>query len=76
LNYNKALMELNERIKTKNIFLDIKGLEKIQKIVTEGLIEKYRWGRIRKEPVFVNDPRTDKTIYWPPEHKEVIPLIP
>jgi Fic family protein len=75
LNYNKALLELNELIKTKNILLDIKRLEKIQKMVTEGLIEKYRCGHIRKEPVFVNDPRTGKTIYWPPEHKEVIPML-
>jgi Fic family protein len=75
LNYNKALMGLNDRIKTKNICLDIKGLEKIQKIVTEGLIEKYRWGHIRKEPVFVNDPRTGKTIYSPPEHEDVIHLL-
>lgn len=75
LNYNKALIELNELIKKKEISLDIKWLEKIQKMVTEGLIEKYRWGHIRKEPVFVNDPRTRKTIYWPPEHQEVISML-
>ncbi|MBN1664047.1 MAG: Fic family protein [Deltaproteobacteria bacterium] len=75
LNYNKALLELNELIKTKNVLPDIKRLEKIQNIVTEGLIEKYRRGHIRKEPVFVNDPRTGKTIYWPPEHEEVVPML-
>ena len=75
LNYNKALIELNELIKAKEISLDIKWLERIQKIVTEGLIEKYRWGHIRKEPVFVNDPNTRKTIYWPPEHQEVISML-
>lgn len=75
LNYNKALIELNELIKKKEISLDIKWLERIQKMVTEGLIEKYRWGHIRKEPVFVNDPRSRKTIYWPPEHQEVVPML-
>jgi len=75
LNYNKALLELDDCMKTEKIVLDMKWLGKIQKTVTEGLIEKYRWGRIRKEPVFVNDPRTGKTIYWPPDHEEVIPML-
>jgi len=75
LNYNKALVELNGLIKAKEISLDIKWLEKIQKMVTEDLIEKHRWGHIRKEPVFVNDPRIKKTIYWPPDHQEVIPML-
>ncbi len=75
LNYNKALVELNELIKAEKISLDIRWLEKIQKMITEGLIEDYRWGHIRKEPVFVNDPRTEKTIYWPPDHQEVVPML-
>jgi Fic family protein len=75
LNYNKALVELNGLIKSGKISLDIKWLERIQKMVTEDLIEKHRWGHIRKEPVFVNDPRSRKTIYWPPDHQEVVPLL-
>lgn len=75
LNYNKALIELNESIKSGKISLDIGWLERIQKMVTGGLIEKYRSGHIRKEPVFVNDPRTGKTIYWPPDQKEAVPLL-
>jgi Fic family protein len=72
LNYNKALVELNELIKAEKIFLDIDWLEKIQEMVTDGLIAKHRSGHIRKEPVFVNDPRIKKTIYWPPDHQDVI----
>jgi len=75
LNYNKALIELNELIKAEKISLDIKELEKIQKMITDGLIEKFRGGQIRKEPVFVNDPRIKQTIYWPPDHQDVIPLL-
>jgi len=75
LNYNKALVELNELIKTGEISLNIRWLERIQKMVTEGLIEKYRWGHIRNEPVFVNNPRTRKTVYWPPDHQEVRALL-
>ena len=75
LNYNKALVELNELIKTEKISLDISWLEKIQKMVTDGLVEKYHSGHIRKKPVFVNDPRIKKTIYWPPDHQEVAPML-
>ena len=71
LNYNKALIELNKSIKDKKISLNVSELKKIQKMVTGGLIEKYRQGHIRTEPVFVNDPRERKTIYWPPEHADI-----
>lgn len=75
LNYNKALVELDGLIKAEKISLDIDWLEKIQKIVTDGLIAPNRWGYIRKEPVFVNDPRTRTTIYLPPDHQEVVGML-
>lgn len=75
LNYNKALIELDELIKAKKIALDIDWLEKIQKMVTDGLIAEHRSGHIRKEPVFVNDPGIRKTIYWPPDHQDAIPML-
>lgn len=75
LNYNKALVELNELIKKEKISLDIGWLEKIQKMITDGLIAKYRRGHIRTEPVFANDPRTHKTIYWPPDHQDALPML-
>ena len=75
LNYNNALVELNELIKTEKITLNINWLEKIQKMVTDGLIEKHRSGHIRKEPVFVNDPRIRKTIYWPPDHQDAVSML-
>lgn len=75
LNYNKALIELDELIKAEKISLDINWLEKIQKMVIDGLIEEYRQGYIRNEPVFVNDPRIRKTIYWPPNDPEVVPML-
>jgi len=75
LNYNKALIELNDAIRADDASLDVEWLENIQKTVTDGLIESSRHGHIRKEPVFVNDPRTGKTLYWPPDHQDVIPLL-
>jgi Fic family protein len=75
LNYNKALVELDGLIKVEKISLDINWLEKIQKIVTDGLIVKHRCGYIRQESVFINDPRAGKTIYWPPDHQDVVPML-
>jgi Fic family protein len=48
---------------------------KIQKIVTEGLIASHRSGRLRQEPVFVNNPRTRRSIYLPPDHSDVHNLM-
>jgi Fic family protein len=75
LNYNKTLVELNKLAKEENFFLDIGWLERIQKMVTDGLIGEYRCGHIRKEPVFVNDPKRQQTIYWPPDHQEIVPML-
>lgn len=75
LNYNKALVELDELIKEDKISFNVNLVLKIQKMITNELIEKYRSGQIRKEPVFVNDPKTRQTVYWPPDHEEVAPLL-
>jgi len=75
LNYNKALVELDELIKKGSVSFDLDLLLQIQRTVTAGLIEKNRWGKIRQEPVFVNDPKTRQTAYLPPDHGEVIPLL-
>jgi Fic family protein len=75
LNYNKALIELNKLTEVEKLSLDVQWLENIQKTVTDGLIAKHQWGRIRNEPVFVNDPRSGKTVYLPPDHQGMIPLL-
>ncbi|MFH0755611.1 MAG: Fic family protein [bacterium] len=75
LNYNKALIELNDLIKKDKILFDINLILKIQKTITKGIIEKYNCGHIRNKPAFVNNPKTRRTIYWPPDHKEVVVLM-
>lgn len=75
LNYNKALVELDELIKKGGISFSVSFLEQIQKTVTAGLIEKHHWGKIRNEPVFVNNPKTRQTDYLPPDHNKVISLL-
>jgi len=75
LNYNKALIELDELIKKDSILFNLDLLQQIQKTITAGLIAEHRWGKIRQEPVFVSNPKTRQTVYLPPNHEEVIFLL-
>ncbi|MFH2033106.1 MAG: Fic family protein [Candidatus Margulisiibacteriota bacterium] len=72
LNYNQALLKLSQK---KKIAFNLVFILETHRTIMAGLLEKYRLGKIRKEPVFVNDPRTGQTIYWPPDHKEVKRLM-
>jgi len=75
LNYNKALEFLNTVAKSGKNKINIPLILSIQKMVTDGLIEKYNSGRIRGGAVFVNDPRTRQTVYLPPDTDEVKSLL-
>ena len=75
LNYNNALEKLNNLIKLKERNLNLKLILETQKIVTYKLLHKVHCSKIRTEPVFVNDPRAGKTIYWPPDHQNVKHLL-
>ncbi|MEI7579876.1 MAG: Fic family protein [bacterium] len=76
LNYNKAIILLDEKIKAKEIVkLSNDFICKIQSIVVDGLvIESYK-GKYRVEPVFVNDPIKRETVYLPPDAKDVLTLM-
>ncbi|MFA5420678.1 MAG: Fic family protein [Patescibacteria group bacterium] len=71
INYNEALIYLESLTRKNSAVFNNELILNIQKTVTKGLIEKYRCGEIRKEPVFVNDPKTGQTIYLPPDKDEV-----
>lgn len=75
LNYNKALVELNELIVNKKQSFNLPLILKIQKTITENLIEEHRCGKLRQEPVFVNNPKTRQTVYLPPDHADVPELL-
>jgi len=75
LNYNQALIYLNNLISNKKIKFDLELICKIQKMITEDLINPFAWGKLRKVPVFVNNPQTRKPIYLPPDHQDVPNLI-
>lgn len=75
LNYNEALVRLNEVVKKKRITFNLPLILNIQKTITKGLIPGFRCGKIRTEPVFVNDPSIKKTVYWPPDHQDAAALL-
>ncbi|MBN2884476.1 Fic family protein [Patescibacteria group bacterium] len=75
LNYNKALIKLNALIKSNQEIFNTKLILQIQQTITTGLIEAYRCGKIRQEPVFINNPKTHQTVYLPPDYQEVDKLL-
>lgn len=75
INYNEALVELNEKILINKFNFDSKFILLIHKQVTIDLLPKFQIGKYRKEAVFVNDPKLNKTIYWPPDYQDVPDLV-
>lgn len=74
LNYNRMLVELNTKIKQGPITIDKPFICRVQRAVTAELIAKHRAGTLRTEPVFVHDPRSGHTVYWPPDH-DAVPVL-
>ncbi|OGQ57913.1 MAG: hypothetical protein A3I75_04490 [Deltaproteobacteria bacterium RIFCSPLOWO2_02_FULL_50_16] len=75
LNYNNALKKLNAPIKKRRVKFDLPFILKLHKEIMEGLLDKFRCGKLREEPVFVNDPREGQPIYLPPDHGDVPKLV-
>ena len=75
LNYNDALVHLNELVSRGEGALDREGILDIHERVMRGLAEPALCGRFRAEPVVVNDPRTGRTVFLPPDHGEVEALV-
>ena len=73
VNYNQALDYL-KALKNHSL-IDKKLILEIHKIIMKGLMSKTNTGKLRQDPVFVNNPRTGQTVYWPPEQSEVSKLI-
>ncbi|MBI5414852.1 Fic family protein [Candidatus Peregrinibacteria bacterium] len=75
LNYNNTLVWLDKITKKHNVDFDLPLVLNIHKGVMNALISDLRCGKIREEPVFVNDPKLRKTVYWPPDHQDVKALM-
>jgi Fic family protein len=75
LNYNAILHEINQELEKEPIPITLELILSIQKKVTHKLLPAYQAGKLRADPVFVNDPRERKTIYWPPDARDVSVLM-
>jgi Fic family protein len=76
LNYNEALEKLNRKWEKGNdIQFTHELVWEIHQMVVKELIPKTETGKYRVQPVFVNDPRTSKTVYWPPDSEDVKELM-
>lgn len=75
INYNKALINLNKKLESKDHKLTLSLILSIQKQVTQELLPKHQSGYFRKHPVIVRNPKTGKTIFLPPDYKDVNKLM-
>ncbi len=75
LNYNRALQGLNQKLVEGKVKVSLALILRIQKQITEELLPKFESGKLREKPVVVNDPRTRKVIYLPPDAKDIKKLL-
>jgi len=75
LNYNQVLEILDKGIQDNSLEFNLDLILKVQKLVTNGLINPFNSGKLRTQPVFVNNPSTRKPVYLPPDHQDVLDLV-
>ncbi len=75
LNYNEAMREINGKLGDGAIPVTLSLIVQIHKQVTNKLLPASQSGKLRTDPVFVNDPRSGTTIYWPPDASDVSGLV-
>lgn len=75
LNYNEALLALKKQVEAGLQTLEEKQIFSIHAMVTKELLPASTSGALRTEPVFVNDPKLRKTVFWPPDHGDVPALL-
>lgn len=75
INYNKALEGLNQKLQHGFMPFSLDLILSVHEQVVDKLVPVYQLGKLRVEPVFVNDPKTRKTAYLPPDHKDVPTLM-
>ncbi|EKE15240.1 MAG: hypothetical protein ACD_12C00109G0002 [uncultured bacterium] len=75
LNYNQTLETLDEQTKKQSIEMSLDLILTIHTHVAKGLLPIFETGRLRQKPVVVNNPRTGKIVYLPPDAEKVEPLL-
>lgn len=75
LNYNHALKNLNKEVIAHNEPLSLKLILHIHEQVVARLLPDFETGKLRHKPVVINDPRTGKVVYLPPDVEKVEQLL-
>jgi len=75
LNYNQALQDLDRKLAPGEVKLSLRLILEAQEQVTRDLMPSFESGKLRENPVVVNDPRTGQVVYLPPDAIDVKPLI-
>jgi len=75
INYNTVLQRMHSGLREGSLAFSLQTILDIHADIMAGLLEPYHCGRLRQEPVVVNNPRSGETIYWPPDHKDAEPLM-
>ena len=75
LNYNQALETLNQLLTINKVEVSLQLVLSIHKQVTVGLLKPFESGKLRQKPVVVNDPRSGKVVYLPPDYDQVRDLV-
>jgi Fic family protein len=77
LNYNEALEKLNKRVDDNESSIQFSHdlVLDVHSMVVKDLLSDSQVGKYRDQSVFVNDPRTGKTVYWPPDVDDVRELM-
>lgn len=75
VNYNEVLQEINTNLKKGKISFNFSLILSIQKKVINKILPPFQSGKLRTQPVFVNNPRLKKTVYWPPDAQDVPTLM-
>lgn len=77
INYNKALVYVNKKVKAGQFKLSHSEINYIQSLVVNNLMANTEdVGKYRKRPVVIRDPRSANNIrFIPPDYKDVKPLM-
>jgi len=75
LNYNNSLIYLEKIVNQGEVKFNLDLILLIHKKTMSDLMIAEKVGKLRKEPVFVNDFIKQKPIYLPPDHKDVPVLM-
>lgn len=73
LNYDAALSYVSRHNEDR---FNLKLILEVQRLVTDGVIgNPYHVGALRRDAVFIMDPRTHQPVFLPPRHEDVPALL-